>query len=525
MALYLGLDASTQSLTAMVIEVEGPTRRLVFETSLGFERDLPEYGTRGGVLRDPDPLVAEAPPLMWAEALDRVMGAVAASGIDLSSIRAVSGSAQQHGSVYLNAEWAPALAGLDARRPLAGALDGVFARARSPIWMDSSTAAQAAAIERELGGAAALARLTGSRAFERFTGPQIRGFHERDPRGYLATARIHLVSSYLASLLAGADAPVDRGDGSGTNLMDLSRGVWAPGALAAAAPDLARRLPPIVPSWTVVGALSSYWVDRYGYPRARVVAWSGDNPCSLIGTGCVRPGTIAVSLGTSDTIFGCLDAPRVDPSGAAHVFAAPTGGWMSLICFKNGARARERVRDAHALGWGEFERALGAAPPGNRGAMMLPWFEPEITPAVRTPFARTFGLDLSNAAAHVRAVVEGQMLAMATHAGWMGGTIARIHATGGASASRAILQVMADVFGAEVLQLDARNSACLGAALRAYHADRAASGETVPWDEVVAGFAEPARGSRVAPVAAHARIYEDMKTIYAQREAEALGRA
>jgi sugar (pentulose or hexulose) kinase len=157
--------------------------------------------------------------------------------------------------------------------------------------------------------------------------------------------------------------------------------------------------------------------------------------------------------------------------------------------------------------------------------MMLPWFEPEITPAVRTPFARTFGLDLSNAAAHVRAVVEGQMLAMATHAGWMGGTIARIHATGGASASRGILQVMADVFGAEVLQLDARNSACLGAALRAYHADRAASGETVPWDEVVAGFAEPARGSRVAPVAAHVRIYEDMKTLYAQRETEALGRA
>ena len=124
---------------------------------------------------------------------------------------------------------------------------------------------------------------------------------------------------------------------------------------------------------------------------------------------------------------------------------------MSLICFKNGARARERVRDAHGLGWSDFARALEAAPPGNGGAMMLPWFEPEITPAVLTPYARTFGLDLSNAAAHVRAVVEGQMLAMATHAGWMGERVARIHATGGASANRAILQVMADVFGADVL--------------------------------------------------------------------------
>ncbi len=523
MALYLGLDASTQSLTALVIAVEGSTRRIAFETSLGFERDLPAYGTRGGVLPSADSLVAEAPPLMWAEALDRVMAAVAASGLDLSALRAVSGSGQQHGSVYLNTSWAPALRRLNGRRPLVDQLDGVFSRARSPIWMDSSTSVQCAAIERAVGGTAVLARLTGSRAFERFTGPQIRRFFERDPDGYGATDRIHLVSSYLASLLAGADAPVDRGDGSGMNLMDLARGAWAPAALAATAPDLARRLPPVVPSSAVAGTLAPYWVERYGFPRARVVVWSGDNPCSLVGTGIVVPGALAVSLGTSDTIFGYLREPRVDPSGTAHVFGAPTGDWMSLICFKNGARARERVRDAHGLDWDGFARALESAPPGNDGAIMLPWFEPEITPAVLEPGARTFGLDPSNAAAHVRAVVEGQMLAMATHSGWMGERIERIHATGGASGNRAILQVLADVFGADVFQLDAGNSACLGAALRAYHADRTAAGEPIGWDEVVAGFAEPARASRVAPIPANVRIYAQKKQIYARREAEVIG--
>ena len=88
--------------------------------------------------------------------------------------------------------------------------------------------------------------------------------------------------------------------------MDLARGAWAPEALAATAPDLARRLPPIVPSSAIVGELAPYWVERYGFPRARVAAWSGDNPCSLVGTGIVRPGALAVSLGTSDTIFGYL---------------------------------------------------------------------------------------------------------------------------------------------------------------------------------------------------------------------------
>ena len=42
-----------------------------------------------------------------------------------------------------------------------------------------------------------------------------------------------------------------------------------------------------------------------------------------------------------------------------------------------------------------------------------------------------------------------------------------IHATGGASANREILQVMADVFDADVYQFEVGNSACLGAALRA----------------------------------------------------------
>ena len=34
-----------------------------------------------------------------------------------------------------------------------------------------------------------------------------------------------------------------------------------------------------------------------------MVPWTGDNPSSLIGTGIVAEGVLAVSLGTSDTVF------------------------------------------------------------------------------------------------------------------------------------------------------------------------------------------------------------------------------
>jgi len=521
--LYLGFDSSTQGLTGIVVEIAGSERRVVFQRSLNFDADFPQYGTRSGVLPRPDPLVATSSPLLWAEALDRFMGILARdSTLDLAQLRAVSGAAQQHGSVYLNDAAAAGLARLDPQGPLAGQVRPMLSRADAPIWMDASTTAQCAAIAGAVGGNEVLARLTGSRAFERFTGPQIRKYHEEDPSGYAATDRIHLVSSFLASLLIGAHAPIEPGDGAGMNLMDLKARQWSEVAVRATAPGLDRKLPALAPPWSVIGRLSHYWVERYGLPPANVIAWSGDNPSSLIGVGLVVPGRIAISLGTSDTLFGLLRAPRVDASGASHVFGAPTGDYMALVCFKNGSLARERVRDAYGLDWDGFSRVLRETPPGNRGAIMLPWFEPEATPPVLTPGVRRYGLDAGDASANVRAVIEAQMMATALHAGWMGERVVAIHATGGAARNRDILQVMADVHGTEVQQLAVGESAALGAALRAFHGDQLAQGREIGWEEVVAGFVEP--DARVRPDPRSVAVYAELKRVYAACEAHALGR-
>ncbi|HXY69487.1 MAG TPA: FGGY-family carbohydrate kinase [Gemmatimonadales bacterium] len=525
MAIYVGFDVSTQSLTAIAIDVSGTRREVVFERSLGYDADFPAYGTTHGVLPREDPLVATSSPLMWAEALDRMMGILGReSGLDLAQVRAVSGSGQQHGSVYLNAHARTVLAGLDAARPLVEQLGGVFTRKASPIWMDSSTARQCEEITRALGGAEAVSRLTGSVAFERFTGPQIRKFHEYDPASYKRTAMIHLVSSYGASLLAGRHAPIDPGDGAGMSLMDLARRQWSPAALAATAPDLLGKLPPLAESWSVVGSLAEYWRRRHGLPAAKVVAWSGDNPCSLVGVGLAGEGEVAISLGTSDTLFGTMREARTDPTLAASVFGAPTGDYMALLCFKNGSLARERVRDAARLDWPGFSRALRDTRPGNRGALMLPWFEAEITPNVLEPGVRRYGgLEPESGPANVRAVVEGQMMALATHSRWMGVEVREIRATGGAAANAEILQVMADVHGAPVRRLKVGNSACLGAALRAYHADELSEGRRVPWKEIVSGFVEP-EDPPVQPTAGLGAMYAELTRVYAACEAHALGK-
>lgn len=43
--------------------------------------------------------------------------------------------------------------------------------------------------------------------------------------------------------------------------------------------------------------------------RCVVVSGSGDNPCGLAGLGLSEEGTVAVSLGTSDTIMGITRQP------------------------------------------------------------------------------------------------------------------------------------------------------------------------------------------------------------------------
>jgi xylulokinase len=437
MSVYLGFDASTQSLTATLIEVDEDFRVIHLETSMVYDAELPSYGTDHGVLRGADPALVAAPPLMWVDALDRMMARlVELQPKVMSKLSAISGSAQQHGSVYLNDRWPSALAGARSAAQLATELADAFSRPLAPVWMDSSTSRECAEIESAVGGESVLARNTGSRAFERFTGPQIRSFAKKHPEAYARTARIHLVSSFHASLLAGEDAPIDVGDGSGMNLMDLDTRSWWPPALDATAPDLARRLPVVRPSWTSAGTLAPYWRTRYGLPAARVIVWSGDNPCSLIGTGLVREGQLGISLGTErHRVRHDADAShprsrhRLRLGGADWRLHGHDGVQERI------ARARARARPVrHELGGILRGVAKHAAwqPRRDDAAVVRSRNHTARADAWRSACA----LDPMTRPANVRAIIEAQMMAMANHTTWMVSGSKEIRAMGGASGNR-----------------------------------------------------------------------------------------
>jgi xylulokinase len=519
---FLGFDSSTQSLSAIVIDYD--TRRVVYDKSLNFDRALPHYGTRNGVLHSDNPLVVHSPPLMWAEALDMLFAQMKQDGVPLGNILAVSGSAQQHGSVYLSGRASVALSRLNPATNLVENLRGIFSRTTSPIWMDSSTSVECMEIREKLGGIKATARQTGSDTFERFTGPQIRKFFKTEAENYARTSSIALVSSFMASLLAGKIAPIDHGDGAGMNLMDIQRKIWHPAALKATAPGLKAKLPPLAEPWKVIGNVRPYFAKKYGLnPAAQALVWSGDNPCSAIGLGLIHEGKVAISLGTSHTFFGRMKRCRVDVRGEGSVFGAPTGDYLPLICFANGSLARERIRDQYGLDWEGYNQLLLKTKPGNNGAIMLPWFEPEIVPHVSRPGIHRFDFNKKDVAAQdCRAIVEAQMMSMHIHSAWMKIKPTSIYATGGGSVNLLVLQIMADVFNCPVHRIEVAKSAALGGALRAVHGWLSHQGKKPKWQEVVSVFTDPIPNSEVKPVSKSVRIYDKLMEKYAACERSVL---
>jgi len=438
----LGIDSSTQGTKAVVYDAVAG--KVVASASVNYGRDLPQYGSPEGFMPNADSRIRRANPEMWVCGLELVLMRLKDSGAPMGEIAAVGGCAQQHATVCLGE-------------------GGRFARMDCPIWMDSSTGDEVAALDAKFGNA--LRERTGSPAIERFAAAQMMKFAREKPEAYARTVRVHLLSSFLTSLLAGEDAPVDVGDGAGMNLLDLRSLEWDAEVCEFAAPGLAAKLPhvhrPGVASLRLAARFAKFGLK----PGIPVAPFTGDNPASLVGCGAEKPGYAVISLGTSDTFFAAMPEFRTDPDGFGHVFGNPCGGFMSLSCFKNGSLARDRVRRECGVDWLFFdETAFDLTQPGNGGNRAFPYFETELTPKHdATGIEANFNWTAAAPETKIRAVVEGQIANMRERTRWIG-DFDTIVVTGGASRSKGILSVIHDIFGAEVKTLDATDSAAIGGA-------------------------------------------------------------
>jgi xylulokinase len=130
-----------------------------------------------------------------------------------------------------------------------------------------------------------------------------------------------------------------------------------------------------------------------------------------------------------------------------------------MLCYKNGALAREQVRDRCAKGdWHTFNEMVEQSPPGCRGRMGFFFPLPEIIPqnVVGNYFFETTGLmatgtplpvDDIPGSLHPRAILESQLLSIRSRVERLlpkdSPHLRRLVLSGGGSANQVIRQVAA----------------------------------------------------------------------------------
>ena len=132
-ALFLGLDFSTQRLKATTVDDTGV---IVHDAAVEFDADLPAFKTHGGVHRGSDGLTVTSPSIMWVAALELLFNRLAKADYPFARIAAISGSGQQHGSVYWRKGASEILANLSQKSDLVPQFAGAFSVENSPVWMD-----------------------------------------------------------------------------------------------------------------------------------------------------------------------------------------------------------------------------------------------------------------------------------------------------------------------------------------------------------------------------------------------------
>jgi len=442
--LVAGVDSSTQSTKVLLCQADD--------------------GTVVGRGSAPHPPGTEADPADWWAALRQ-----AGDGL-LDRAAAVGVAGQQHGMVILDS-------GGEVIRP-------------ALLWNDLRSAGAAAELVREFGGPQWWAAETGSVPTASFTVTKLRWLAEHEAGSASRAAAVLLPHDWLTWRLLGGmgEHPVpmvtDRGDASGTGYFSPGKDIWLPD-LVRAAIGRTLRLPRVAGPGEVVGQTA--W-------GAAVSAGTGDNMAAALGLG-LRPGDVAVSIGTSGTAFAVSEVPADDPSGAVAGFADATGRFLPLVCTINAGLVLSATASLLGTDLDGLSKLALSAEPGADGITLLPYLDGERTPDRPGATGVLRGLTTRNATREnlARAAVEALLASLADAADRLGAADAasqpgpgagpaerRVLLIGGGARSAAVRQLAPGIFFSPVSVPEPEEYVALGAARQAAWA-LAGTPEPPPW--------------------------------------------
>ena len=353
----------------------------------------------------------------------------------------ISIAAQQHGLVVLDA------AG-EALRP-------------AKLWNDTESAADTDQLLGQLaGGSGAWAQACGSVPVPSFTVTKLKWLQRCEPEILRQTASVLLPHDWLTFRLTGRQI-TDRGDASGT-------GYWSPREeryrydlldLVDPDADWPSRLPEVVGPDAAVG--------EWGSTGTLVAPGTGDNMAAALGLG-LRPGDLALSLGTSGTAFTVSTIPAADPRGYVAGFADATGRYLPLVCTLNATRVTDAIGRLLSVDQQRFDELALEAPGGAGGLVLVPHLDGERTPNRPQTTGTLWGLRSDITPAQMaRAAVEGVVCNLLQGAEALGPAEGRVFLVGGAARSMAYRQVVADLIGRPVIVPFEKELVAAGATVQA----------------------------------------------------------
>lgn len=431
--LILGVDSSTQSTKVELRELDSGT----------------VVGAGQAAHPATEPPVSEQDPAAWWSAL---VAAIEQLGGARADVVAMAVGGQQHGLVLLD--------------------DAGVAVRPAKLWNDTTSAPQADALVASL-GAARWAERCGSVPVPAFTVTKLAWVCEHEPEAMARTARIMLPHDYLTWRLTGNHV-TDRGDASGTGWFDPTTNTYQLDLLAAATGDSGweERLPTVLEPDQMAGPIDAGAAAKLGLPAEVILGpGTGDNMAAAVGLG-LRPGDVALSLGTSGTVYAVTGSGVADESGAVAGFADATGAFLPLVCTLNATKVTDTVAswlgtDAAGLGALALAAEASAAAP-----VLVPYFDGERTPNLPLASGLFTGL---------RTTTTREQLAQAAHDGVLCGLLdgldalrdagvaadGRLHLIGGGARSAAYRQRAADLHHAPIAVPDTDETVATGAAVQA----------------------------------------------------------
>jgi len=459
----------------------------------------------------PQPGWAEQQPDDWWQATIAAIRSClqqgAGRGVQAADVRGIGLSGQMHGVVLLDA------AG-QVLRPCI-------------IWADQRSDAQCQWITERV-GLSKLIEYVSNPALPGFSAPKALWVRDNEPEVFARARLMLLPKDYIRYRLTGV-AAMEISDAAGTCLLDVKRGEWSGELLAAIDFDPAL-LPPVIPSDTVAGTITSEVAALTGLLVGTQVAGGGaDNACGAVGSGVVQAGLALVSIGTSGVVLAHADSPQVDTSNPVprvHTFNhAVPASWYLMGVTQGAGLSFRWLRDNIGLPENALARWTGVdayellaseaaqAPAGSRDLFFLPYLQGERTPHLDA-YARGgwIGLSAIHDRRHlIRSVLEGVAFSLKdcfTIINEQGLRIDQVRATGGGAKSVVWRQIIADILGVELVTTNAEEGPAFGAALLA----GVASGV---YSSVQQACAQTVRAiEHTEPDAAHTKLYAQSYKTY-----------